>query len=566
MILERERKFTEPGSSAWNRTFRRGQRYAHILWVLSKHGLAHFLERPKLNDLHCGEPPSFPGNGTEVISLGARLRIILEELGPTFIKIGQLLSTRPDLLPFEMQLELEKLQDRVSPAPFPAIKAIIEQELGADLDAVFTQFEAVPIAAASIGQVHKARLKDGMVVAVKVQRPDITWAINTDLDILLHLIPLLERRLAGWKIQRPALIVEEFAKAVAAELDYTIEAANLERFASCFGADPTVHIPRVCRALTSKKVLTMEFIDGIKASHLDRLKAEGYDLKRIARHGADLTMKQIFVHGFFHADPHPGNLAVLPHHVICFFDLGQVGRIDRVERENFAEFLTSLLRQNPIKAASALSKMTETAIDVDRRLLEEDMQRIMRRHLSVAGRHLGVSRLLHDLVGIATVRGLRLPPACFLMLKALSTIEALGTTLDPDFNFVRCAMPHLSRIEAARLQSGRVGNGHPETSVSWLQLLGDLPSELHTLVTDLKEGKIQGACQGDHCGELIASCSGMARTVAGAILVGAATISAVLLITSGVLGRWSEVSAVSGVGWLLGCLLGMGVVMTLFQK
>ena len=258
------------------------------------------------------------------------------------------------MIPLEYSRELSRLQDNVPAFSHEAVKTIITEELGRSPEELFAHFESEPLAAASIGQVHRARLADGEEVVVKVQRPGIRKTIEVDLEILLHLASLMERHVEEMVVQRPTRIVEEFARSLEKEIDYTIEAYHTERFSRQFMGEHTVYVPKVFKELNSSRVLTIEYIDGIKVSDTDRLRRKGCDLHTIAVNGADLIMKQIFVHGFFHADPHPGNIFILPNHVICFLDFGMMGRIRQDEREDFTDFVTNLAGKNERKITESV--------------------------------------------------------------------------------------------------------------------------------------------------------------------------------------------------------------------
>ena len=331
------------------RTYRHAKRYKEILNVLIKYGFGDLVDALKIKE-HIeigiekisGKQPE----RIEKLSRPERVRMALEELGPTFVKLGQILSTRPDLIPLEYVQELSKLQDDVPSFPYDDVREIIKSETGRFPEEIFHSFDKTPIAAASIGQVHKAILKDTEEeVAIKVQRPNIQQTIEVDLEIMLHLASLMERHVAEMEVFHPTKIVNEFARSIEDELDYTVEASHIEHFARQFLDDETIYVPKVYRDLSTKRILVMEFIDGIKASDLDRLKQDGYDLKEIASRGADSILKQICVYGFYHADPHPGNIFILPNNVICFIDFGMMGRISQQEREDFTDFVELLIQQ-----------------------------------------------------------------------------------------------------------------------------------------------------------------------------------------------------------------------------
>ncbi|MBM4363761.1 MAG: AarF/ABC1/UbiB kinase family protein, partial [Deltaproteobacteria bacterium] len=301
-------------------------RVRDVTAVLARHGFGEVLHRmgfgPRRDDVAETAPSGAPW--------AVRLRLALEELGPTFVKLGQILSTRADVLPPELIAELTKLQDSVPPVPFQDIRAQIERTLGASLEDVFVSVEEAPLAAASIAQVHRGRLRlaEGVVdVAVKVQRPAVAATISSDLDLLHMLAALLERAVPESRVYAPAGLVRQFDRAITSELDFTAEAENAERFAQNFAGNPGVHFPRVHRSASGKHVLTLEFLDGCKVSEAV---ARGHSGKVLARIAIDLLVKQVFEDGFFHADPHPGNVLVLgppEAPVIALIDLGMVGRL-----------------------------------------------------------------------------------------------------------------------------------------------------------------------------------------------------------------------------------------------
>ena len=345
------------------RTYRHMDRYRQILTVLIRYGFGDLLESLKLDQyVEIGlKIVARRRQRPELAELtrAERVRLALEALGPTFVKMGQILSTRPDLLSGEFVKELQKLQDEVPPFPGEQARARVESELGRPLDTVFDEFDNVALASASLGQVHRARLLDGRDVVVKVQRPGIRKTIEVDLEIMTHLAGLIERHVEGFEVHRPTRIVEEFANTIRQELDYRLEAGHIDRFALQFTGEPTILIPEVYREASTARILTLQYVHGIKPSNLEELAAAGLDRRLIAHRGADLLMKQVFVHGFFHADPHPGNLFILPGNVICFLDFGMMGHLDRDARESFADVMIALEERDAERCADALLELTE---------------------------------------------------------------------------------------------------------------------------------------------------------------------------------------------------------------
>jgi len=439
---------------AVGRTHRYVNRYQEILSVLIKYGFGDLVDALNLRQYFEIGWQKISGKQSaqmEKLTRPERVRMTLEDLGPTFVKLGQLLSTRPDLVPLKYAQELSKLQDKVPPFPYEDVSAMIKSETRRVPEEIFSSFEKTPIAAASLGQVHKAKLKGKEEdVAIKVQRPGIQKTVEVDLEIMRHLASLMERNLEEAEILHPTKIVDEFARSMEEETDYTIEASHIEHFARQFLEDQTIYVPKVFRELTTKRILTMEYINGIKASALDQLDQQGYDFKEIANRGANLIMKQIFVHGFYHADPHPGNILILRDAIICFLDFGLMGRISKQEREDFTDLVGVIVKKDEKKSVDALLKLCNFTVDPDKGELERDMAEFFDQFLYLPLKELEIGKMLQRVLEILTKNRISLKPNLFLMIKAPSTVESLGRSLDPDFQIVKHAEPFIRDIQSTR--------------------------------------------------------------------------------------------------------------------
>ena len=516
-----------------SRTYRHMNRYRQIITVLFKYGFGDLVDR-----LHVGQYLEIGmqmvsrkrRERVEKLTRSERLRMALEELGPTFVKMGQILSSRPDLIPVEFIEELSKLQDSVPPFPFSQVREIIEAELTSPIDEIFQKFEETPLAAASIGQVHRAQLKNGDDVIVKVQRPGIRAIIEVDLEILLHLATLIERHIEEWEIHRPTRIVEEFASSLAKEIDYTIEASNAERFARQFTGNSSVYVPRIFMETTTKQVLTMEFIDGIKASEIDKLDNAGLDRSIIASRGADLILEQVFKHGFFHADPHPGNVFIMPDNVICYLDFGMMGRVDRYAREHFADIVYGYVRRDESKIADAILKVVEWDKEPDRRVLERDISDFVESYLYKSLKDLHIADILQKLLELITTHGLRLPPDIFLMIKAMAQVEGLGLVLDPDFDMTERAAPFIKHIKLARLSPKRVVGDFLESGGDLVQLLKDIPGEMRTILKQLRQGKASIIFEHRGLENLISGLDRSSNRIASSLIISSLIIGSSLII------------------------------------
>ncbi len=551
------------------RTYRHAQRYRRILTVLFKYGFGDLIDILKIEqylEIGLKMVSRKRREKIETLSRAMRVRMALEELGPTFIKMGQILSTRPDLLPVEFIQELPKLQDKVPPFPFSDARRIIEEELQKPLEEVFPHFDEHPLAAASIGQVHRARTIDGEEVVVKVQRPDIRKTIEVDLEIMLHLATLMEKHLEGWDIHHPTKIVKEFARTLEKELDYRLEAAHVERFAMQFADDPTVYVPKVYNYVTTTRILTIEYISGIKGSDIDRMEEEGLDRCKIARQGFDLIMKQVFVHGFFHADPHPGNVFVLPGEVICYLDFGMMGRIDLKSRERFADLIMSIVNRDEADVTDALLKLAVVDKEPDRHSLEKDVGDFIDQHCYRPLKEVELGKLLHQLLQMAARHGLGIPSDLFLMIKALSTVEGLGLLLDPDFDVIKQAAPFVRRIHLRRLSPRRIAGDVADSGTDFFQLLKVIPGEAREILKLARQGKVKMEFEHHGLEPMISTHDRISNRVAFAIVLASLIIGSALIVLSDIPPKWHEIPVIGLIGFVFAGLMGFWLLISILRS
>jgi len=551
------------------RTYRHLNRYRQILAILLKHGFDDLLERLKVDQYIAAglqaiskEPTSPAGK----LSRPQRLRMAFEELGPTYIKLGQVLSTRPDLIPAKFVYELAKLQDEVSPFPFSEVKAVVETEFGRPPEAVFDELEEQALASASIGQVHKARLKSGEAVAVKFQRPGIRKVIEVDLEIMLHLATLAERHIKEFEIHRPVKIVEEFARTLEKEIDYHIEATNMERIARQFLDVPYIYIPAVFSEMTTTRVLTTELVDGIKISKIEKLEAAGLDKKLITARTVELVLKQAFDNGFFHADPHPGNIFVLPDNVICLVDFGMVGIVDRRTREEFVDLIDSVVHQHEAKAAQVLLNLTEWDEQPDIRALEREVADFMGRHLYKPLKDMEIGKLLQDLIELTIRFHLRIPPNIFLMIKTLSAVEGVGRMLDPEFDLIAHAEPFIKRVKLERFTPQRITSDVFDVMSRLLQFLQQFPKDLLDLTGIIRQQKL--SLQLEHKGleTMLATQDQTSNRMSFAIIIAALIIGSALIVISEIPPLVYGISLIGIIGYLVAAVMGIWLLVAIIKK
>ncbi len=550
------------------RTYLHLNRYRQILQVFFKYGFDELLDVLKIDQLvEFGRQKFSPSRRERVESLSGpqRLRLALEELGPTFIKFGQILSTRPDLIPLPYALELSRLQDQVPPFPYSEVAEAIREKLGKSPEEIFSRFDEKPLAAASIGQVHRAALPDGTEVAVKIRRPKIRKTIEIDLEIMNYLAGLMERHLTEFHIIRPQRIVKEFARTLEEEIDYTVEAGHVERFAAQFRGREGIVVPEVYRDFSGEGILTLEYIDGVKASNLETLREGDYDCGLLAVRGADLMMAQIFEFGFFHADPHPGNIFILPDNVICYLDFGMMGRINREERERFADLLLAVVRKDESRATSAILELTEHDGDPDRGLLEREIGSFIDRYLYRPLKEIKMGEVLQKLLNLAVSFQLSIKPNLYLMMKAVSQVESLGAELDPDFEIISRARPFVERIQWARFHPRRLAEEIFASGSDLVSLLQEIPTEFSSILRQTRAGKLNIVFQHRGLDKLRTTLDQTGNRVAYAIVLAALIVGSSLVVLSGVPPTWNNIPLIGLIGFLVAGVMGFGLLITIIK-
>ncbi|MBW2468691.1 MAG: AarF/ABC1/UbiB kinase family protein [Deltaproteobacteria bacterium] len=550
------------------RTYRHLNRYRQILAILFKYGFGDLLDRLSIDQ--------YIGAGLQAISRKRaervakltrpqRLRMACEELGPTYIKLGQILSTRPDLVPVDILEELSRLQDEVPPFPFEDVKTVIESEFGLPAEKLFDQLDEKPLASASIGQVHEARTKDGEPVAVKFQRPDIQRTIEVDLEIMLHLATLAERHIKEFEIHRPVKIVEEFARTLEKEIDYRNEATNMERIARRFLDIPHIYIPAVFREFTTSRVLTTELIEGIKISKIESIDKAGLDRKVIAERIVGLVLKQAFEHGFFHADPHPGNIFVLADNVICLVDYGMMGLVDRATREAFVDLMDSVVHQQEVKTSQVLLNLTDWDEEPDIRALEREVADFMGRHFYKPLKDMEIGKLLQDLLHLTMRFRLRLPPDIFLMIKALSSVEGVGRALDPDFDLIAHARPFIERVKLERFGPKRISADVYDMMSRLLQFLHQFPKDLMDLTGMIRQQRLSLQLEHKGLDSMLATQDQTSNRMSFAIIIAALIIGSALIVISEIPPLVYGISLIGIIGYLVAAIMGIWLLVAIIK-
>lgn len=447
-------------------------------------GIAHLLERAG-RLLHWKT-----SNEIVQLDLPVRIRLALTELGPSFVKLGQILATRVDVFPASWIVEFEKLHSNVPPVAFELLQGELERVLGDSVDNVFLAFDREPFAAASIAQVHRARLTDGVAVVVKIRRPDIHAKIDADLRILTHLARLMELEMPDMRRYRVVQIVGQLQRSLLRELDLAKEARNLESFAKNFENDASVHIPRVYWEYCSETVNVQEELIGIPGSQIARAEAEGFDLKLLAERGADAVLKMILLDGYFHADPHPGNVIYLPGNVIGLIDFGMVGRVTDSRREQLIDFLQALIQKNE---SGMLNVLTAWAgdVEIDEEHLAYDISELIFGYDNLGLKDIHLGALLSEVTALMRDNQLTMPPDLTLLFKALITLEGLGHQLDPNFHMVDQLTPFVSHVLEARYSPQALAKRAKHGVSEIAEIFFGLPRDVARLFRRARSGRLR---------------------------------------------------------------------------
>lgn len=550
----------------FNARLRGLKRYQEIAQALVKYGYIDVVEALRLRrPLRLGQRLIGLSEGHSATK-PQRLRMLCEELGPTFIKFGQLLSTRADLLSSVYLRELARLQDHAPSEDFTVIRAIVQEELHQPLAALFSNVDTVPLAAASMAQVHRATRRDGQRVILKVQRPHISQIIAADLDILRDLARLAERYVTDLRPFHPVGLVEEFARTITHELDFRHELRNLERCARNFANDATVFIPTPYPDLTTPRVLTMTYVEGVKITDRHALTQAGLDPQEVAAYGANALLKQIFVHGFFQGDPHPGNLVVLPGNVIAILDYGMFGSIDTETREHLATLLLGVVQRDANKMVHALVELGVMDVEGDRRQLRRDVSTLVETYVTVPLERLDLSLMLDEMLKIVHCHSLQIPPEFFLLVRALTTAESLGRELDPDFNIATHLQPFAERLVLERYDPRYLLRKVGVTSEEAGDLLMFLPRALMQIIEKLRRGELHVGLEVQQLDRLIREFDTASNRLTLAIILAASIIGSSLIIQTRMPPLLFGYPALGLLGFIVSALLGLGLVIAILRS
>lgn len=547
--------------------YSRAKRYNQVISVFLKYGfedLVSYLNEKKRFNFVRKLIPGATYKHALTLSKWEKMRLVCEELGPTFVKFGQLLSNRPDVFPEAFVKEMEKLQDSVPPLAGEVAKGVIESELGKPVTELFEWFEIEAFASASMAQVHKARLKSGEQIVLKVQRPGIKDMIEADIKVMYYLAEILSKRIPSLKSFDPVGLVRNFEESIIKELDFIHESVNIQRFHNNFSKDESdegnIHSPKIYSVHTTSKVLAMEYIEGIKISDTVKLSQQGYDLPLIAKRLAVSYFKQIFNYGFFHADPHPGNLLVLPDNVICYLDYGMMGSIVRKDLEALGSLFLSIKSKDVRRIIRAIQQLSDTTVIRNYRELENDVTEFVQNYSFRDVHQNEMSTAMLQLKDLIIKHGLKVPTHFFLLIRSMVTIEGVITKLDPKLDLLKLIRPFLLRLVAKHYNpvqfAKRIFNSVYELGM----YMEDFPRDIKNAMRKINSGEIKVDLRHKGIDPVVHTFNRISKQIITSVIVAAIIIGSAQMVIHNVHPLWGETSSFGIIGFIISGILGWGMI------
>ncbi|WP_242093528.1 ABC1 kinase family protein [Aestuariivivens sediminicola] len=547
--------------------FKSISRYNQILKVLLKYGFDDFVQYLEENNHYRMIHKIIPDSTKRRVarySKWAKMRLVCEELGPTFIKFGQILSNRPDLVPLELTFELEKLQDNVPQMTESEAREVVETELKDNVDNLFAWFEPVPFASASVAQVHKVTLPSGKRIALKIQRPGIFEVITEDIKVMYRIANLIEKRIPSLKHFDPVGLVKNFEVSILKELDFINESINVQRFYNNLAKDRSLEqfalAPKVYQEYTTSKVLALEFISGIKIDKIDKLKSHDMDIQVTARRLAISFFKQIFEYGFFHADPHPGNLLVLPNNHICYLDFGMMGSMLPRDILIFGKLFMAITERDVKKIIRVLQQLSNNAPILNRRELELDINEFVEKYYVRDIHKNEMSTVLLELKDIIIAHGLKVPTYFFLFARSLVTIEGVLDKLDPNLEQFEIVKPYLRYSVTRRYNPLQMGVKIVNSFVELTDYIDEFPQDLKNAIRKINTGQIKVDLTHKGIDPMVHTLQRITKQLITAFLMVALIIGAALFIIFEVGALWNGISVLGMTSFTIAVILGFGML------
>ncbi len=547
-------------------TVRNIKRYRTIAGVLIKYGFGEIVDRLNLNAAFRLGKKILRRKAPLELSFPERIRLALEELGPTFVKLGQVLSMRPFLIPFDLVLELTKLHDQVAPMAREAARKAIENNLECSIEEAFASLDPDPFASASLSQVHNAVLHDGTKVVVKIQRPGIKDIINADMVILRDLASLLEKHIPESKQYDPVALVEELARSTQKEINFNFEARNIEMFARNFSDDERIFVPKVFWDFTSRQVITMELIEGIKINDIEKLREFDIDPRKICAIGGEMVFRMVFEHGFFHADPHPGNLFVTHDGRIAPVDYGMMGVLSNSQLNELGDILTAVVANDAESLIHTFSRTDNLPEGVNRLALEGDINELLVRYHKLPLSKIDMSTLFDEFFDIVQRHDIKLKPEFMLFGKAIVTYEEVARQLDPEYDLIKSSVPFVKKLALRKIRLSQIFRDLHFGMTELRDFTTRVPMEIRELLTKLNRGKGRIGLDITGLDKMISELDKSSNRLSFALVIAAIIVGSSLVLTIDVGLKVFGLPVLGLIGYLFAGILGAGLAISILRS
>lgn len=545
------------------------QRYEKVITVLAKYGFADLAAHPPFSRFIPKWDKLFAKyDGKPVVEYTRyeRIRMVCEELGTTFIKFAQIASNRPDILPEELIEELKQFQDQAIPLAEPEIRGVIEKELGNQPEAIFERFDFQPLASGSIAQVHRVKLKSGEEAVIKVQRPGIEDTIELDITILKTIARLVARHFPQFASFQPMELVKMFEKSIRKELNFGTEAASSKRFAEQFKGNDDIHVPILYPAYSTSRVLCMEYIDGIKCTDLDALKAIGMTGRELAEKGINLYFEQVLDHGFFHADPHPGNIFVLRNKKVCFIDFGMMGTVSESDRLLLGDLLLAVHERDVMGLKKSLMRFAWEDVTINELALEHDITAFFSDYENIGIGDIDSAEVMALLNALFFDYKIKVPSNLLLLLKALVVIEGVGLLLDPKYDIINSIAPFARRLLLKKYTPERLSKRALRSLGSFAAMATTLPADIDEIIEKIKKGKLHVEFAHKGLESLQNTLETASKRITYAVIVGSIILGSSLLVIADVPPHIYGIPAIGVGGFLIAGILGLRLLMSMLRQ
>jgi ubiquinone biosynthesis protein len=543
------------------------KRYGRIIDVLVSNGFGYFVDKMGLRSMGSvrSRVKGRFGREQEKDTRPERARKVLEELGPTYVKFGQLLSMREDLIPLKYAQEFTKLQNDVPPFPFEDVKAVLKTELGGDIPELFSDFDEKPVAAASIGQVHKARLHSGEDVVVKIQRPGIRRIIEADLDIMYSLAGFAQQHIEEIKLYNPVAVVDELSRSIHSEMDYTQEARNIEHFLSNFENDPVIVIPRVYNDYSSDRILTLEYIEGIKCNKFEKLANENLDREKIATDVSEAFMKQVFEHGFFHADLHSGNIFALEDGRIALLDFGMAGHLSEDMRGLLVDALLAVTNGDSTQYIEVMRDLGVADEKLDVRSFKVDYDHFLFKYYGRTLDQVDATEVSSEMLSLLRKHQIQVPPNIALLFKGVMTVGGFAMQMVPNFNVTEIAEPYARKFMKKRFSPRNMAKNSSKNLWYVSRLLSRAPLQLSHILEVAEKGYLNLKFEHEGTDRLLSEISVASNRLAFSLIISAIIVGSSLVIQTGMEPQVWGVPLFGLFGFFAAGIFGMGLIIYIIR-